>query len=302
MGIEIWHNPAEGTGRGHFANAFLRSVKDGDLDRGLGKVGINFIHGKTRKGYFNVLRVDGVYYDLARMRMNDPIRRAIETHDLVIYQSSFSKIFAEKMLGVIARKDCVIHNGTGMSPHEQNLDREDIIVASSRWRTNKRPKAIARAFVHASDELGMVAKLVFVGDVDQASRVGHPNIHYIGSKNHDDMRSLYHRAKLMVHVCHLDSCPNSVVEGLRMGLPVLCNNIGGTKELIDENCMTSNIDREFTFRPIASMDQVGDDAVDHIMLGRDMSIAFKQCNIKYREDMSMTSCASKYAEAIRKNI
>jgi len=302
MGVDIWHNPSDGTGRGHFANAFLRSVRDGDLDRGLGKVGINFIHGKTRKGYFNVLRLDGVYYDLARMRMNDPIRRAIETHDLVIYQSSFSKIFAEKMLGVRARKDCVIHNGTGMAPCEKTCEREDIIVTSSRWRTNKRPKAIARAFVHASDDLGMIAKLVFVGDVDPSSRICHPNIDYVGSKNHDDIRNLYHRAKLMVHVCHIDSCSNSVVEGLRMGLPVLCNNIGGTRELIGENCMISNIDREFSFRPVANMDQVGDDSIDHRILGSDMNSALKKCYIKYREDMSMTSCAVKYVEAIRKNI
>jgi glycosyltransferase involved in cell wall biosynthesis len=236
------------------------------------------------------------------MRMNDSIRRAIETHDLVIYQSSFSKIFAERMLGVRARKDCVIYNGTSMVPSEKKIEREDIIVACSRWRTNKRPKAIARAFVHASDDFGMVAKLFFVGDVDPPSRISHHNIYYIGSKNHDYMRGLYHRAKLMIHVCHLDSCPNSVVEGLRMGLPVLCNNIGGTKELIDENCMISNIDREFSFRPVVNMDQVGDDAVDCRMLGRDMSIAFKKCKIKYREDMSMTYCASKYAEEIRKNI
>jgi glycosyltransferase involved in cell wall biosynthesis len=296
--MTIWHSPAAGTGRDHFAKALMSAVSERKLDDGLEKVGINFIHGNAKRGKFNVLRIDGVYYDQPRLGQNIPIARSIASHDLVIYQSEFSRHFAERMLNVKARRSCVIHNGTSMRPIVDS-QRLPIVVASARWRPNKRPRAIAEAFAMACNHMGLDAELHMVGEVDSSSVVVHPRIVYRGSMEHGEMRKLFSTARLMVHICHLDSCPNSVVECLRMGVPVLCNNIGGTKEVVGNSGSVVPIDRDFDFTPIAHMRQVGDDSVDKGVLASAIKKAYENYQPICRDDLDIARCAEKYIREIR---
>lgn len=298
MGLKIWHHPSSGTGRDHFAKALMSAVDANRLDLGLENVGINFIHGNVKRGYFNVLRVDGVYYDRPRLGQNVPIKRSIATHDLVVYQSEFSKEFAERMLNVKARRSCVIHNGTSMSPMADSK-RMPIVVASARWRPNKRPRAIASSFAIACDDLGLDADLHIVGDVERSSMIVHPRIKYRGSMEHSDMRLLFASARLMVHICHLDSCPNSVVECLRMGVPVLCNNIGGTREIVRSSGTVVQIDKDFDFMPISDMDQVGDESIDCTLLAHGIKAAFESANPVVRADLDIARCAQRYVKEIK---
>lgn len=298
VGLKIWHRPSSGTGRDHFSKALISAIESSRLDSGLGNVGMNFIHGDVKRNHFNVLRVDGVYYDRPRLGQNDPIKRSIATHDMVIYQSEFSREFAERMLNVKARRSCVIHNGTSMSPMVGS-ERMPIVVASARWRPNKRPRAIASSFAIACDDLGLDAELHIVGDVECNSMIAHPRVKYRGSMGHSDMRLLFASARLMIHICHLDSCPNSVVECLRMGVPVLCNNIGGTKELVGSSGVVAPIDKDFDFLPISDMGQVGDGSVDHALLARSIKAAFERAEPVVRDDLDIARCAQRYVREIR---
>lgn len=298
MGMTIWHKPSEGTGRDHFAKALMTAISSRRLDDNLGKVGLNFIHGDVKRNHFNVLRVDGVYYDRPRMGQNAPIARSIASHDLVIYQSEFSRNFAERMLGVKARRSCVIHNGTAMRPSPP-CARGPLVIASARWRPNKRPRAIAEAFALACDHMGLHSELHMVGDVDHRSRISHRNVKYRGSMGHGDMWALFSTARMMIHVCHLDSCPNSVVECLRMGVPVLCNNIGGTREVVGDSGFIADIDKEFTFEPIADMSQVGDSSIDIELLAQAISDGYRNAVPVVRDDLDIGVCAERYVREIR---
>jgi len=299
MGIELWTSPSPGTGRDHFSRALLGSFRKHDLDSGLSRVGINFIHGKTRKGHFNVLRVDGVYYDQPRLHSNRAIAKSIVEHDLVIFQSEFSRNFSELMLKVRPKRSCVIHNGTSMNPSGLPFRRSNKIVASARWRINKRPRAIAAAFVLAKHRLDPDMELIFVGDVPQESRIMDSSIRYLGSLGHEKMRDLYEECGLMIHICHIDSCPNSVVEGLRMGMPVLSNNIGGTPEIVGKSGLVINIDSPFDGRPLMSMSQVGDDSVDIELLADGIVQAWESRRFEERMDLTIDNCARKYIQEIR---
>ena len=42
-------------------------------------------------------------------------------------------------------------------------------------------------------------------------------------------------ADWMLHLAWADHCPNVVVECLSQGTPVLCTDVGGTSELIEDN-------------------------------------------------------------------
>lgn len=298
MGLEIWHRAGEGSGRDHFAKALAEATRSIPETSSIGNVGINFISGLCKKNYFNVLRIDGVYYDVERMKRNDAIKNAIQKHDLVIYQSQSSKLMAEKILKVKARKSAVICNGTAMRPDFEESNRSNRIVASARWRPNKRPYAIASAFCFACDELGLDADMSFIGDIDKQYRINHPRITYHGSMPHHEMKNLFMTSKVMVHVCHIDSCPNSVIEGLRMGLRLVCNNIGGTPELASSHDLVLQIDKPFDFRPIFSMSAVADSSVDHKIIGHGMVKAFDNFSPIYRKDFDISVCAKKYVEAI----
>lgn len=292
MGLEIWHDASPGTGWYHLVTALSGCLRRTRLDSGLRKVGMHIMHGTPRKGYFNVLNVDGIYYDEPRLHMNEPIRKAIESHDLVIYQSNFSKAMAERMLGVKARRDAVIYNGTAMKPFRHPVERKPLVVACARWRVNKRPRAIAEAFIRAREDFGVpAAKLVMVGEVAGPLMVAHPDIEYPGDMGHREMRRLFAAARLMVHICHIDSCPNSVVEAVSMGVPALSNNIGGTPELIGSTGTIVPVDREFDFRPITSMDEVGDGSVDTGLLAAAMATAFTGARYVPRPDLSIEKCA-----------
>lgn len=300
MGLEIRSHAAEGTGWNYLLDALAKTVDRHKLDKDLRKVRLNAIQGRPRSGYFNVLNVDGVYYDKPRLHWNDPIRRAIESHDLVIYQSHYSKRMAEKMLEVKAHRDAVVHGGTSMKPFRIPLPRQPLIVACAHWRPNKRPVAIAEGFRFALERKWIPgqARLVMVGPASSDQRLEHPAVHYTGNLGRAALRRLLGTARLMVHICHIDSCPNAVIEALAMQVPVVCNNIGGTPELVGETGTIAKLDRVFRFRPIAAIEDVGDRSVDIPTLAEAIGSAYESARHVPRPDLSILHCATRYLDAI----
>ena len=52
-------------------------------------------------------------------------------------------------------------------------------------------------------------------------------------------------ADAMIHLAWLDWCPNTVVEGLSCGAPVLCSHNGGTKELVKDNGVVVQLEEDY---------------------------------------------------------
>jgi len=52
---------------------------------------------------------------------------------------------------------------------------------------------------------------------------------------------------LLIHIAKIESCSNAVVESLVSGLPVITNNVGGTKELVRDNGIVLNLDKKILF-------------------------------------------------------
>lgn len=70
----------------------------------------------------------------------------------------------------------------------------------------------------------------------ETDKVMHPRIIYHGRVERDVIREKAQECACGVHICPIDCCPNSVVEMLSVGCPVVCGNTGGTPELIKEGC------------------------------------------------------------------
>jgi len=246
-----------------------------------------------KPGSKNVLRLDGVYYDIARLKSNKPIRDSVNKSDGVIYQSEWCKVFVENMLKVSSKRFACIHNGTRYIPDNAPVNKygfDEIFIACANWRINKRLESMVLSFVDAIENVDKNVGFCIVGKPDYV--LDHPNVKYLGHLS--DLSSLYRSADYMCHICHLDACPNSVVEGLHAGVPVLCNNIGGTPEIVGESGIVLPLDVPFDFKPIRKMKQVGPSSVDREILTKGMiEMMSRKWNVS-RPDLDISVSAKKY--------
>lgn len=270
----------------------VRIVKQGQKS----DIHLLIIHGGMKPKAKNVVRLDGVYYDVKRLRMNDPIKSTMKRVDGVVYQSEWCKVFVEGMLKVKPRRSAVIWNGTEQDKFEQaridKLGFDELFLACSHWRVNKRLKAIVESFIAFRDD--EKTGLIIVGDPD--FRVKHEAVVYMGQLPGDQLYSLYKSADYFCHICHLDACPNVVVEALSAKTPVLCNNIGGTPELVGNDGIILDLDQPFDFQAIKSMNAVGPKIVDNSLLIDGMkSMASTDWDVD-RPDLDVAESARKYYE------
>ena len=131
----------------------------------------------------------------------------------------------------MVRFDAQDHGMTGAQPQEvspifHNFDQA--FVCCAHWRINKRLQSIVHSFLAVNDRSDLNLGLFVVGKPDYVHK--HPNVVYLGDVK--KVSPVYAASNYMCHICHLDACPNSVIEGLSFGLPVLSNNIGGTPEIV----------------------------------------------------------------------
>jgi len=253
------------------------------------------ISGSPKAGSKNVLRLDGVYYDVGRLKSNGPIKNSIVRADGVVYQSAWCRLFVEGMLKTKADKYAIIHNGTKEMPPDTPVDKfgfDKLWIACANWRVNKRLQSMVHAFVDAADRVGINAGFCIVGKPDYVFE--HPRVKYLGHQS--DLRSLYRSSDYMCHICHLDACPNSVVEGLHAGIPVLCNNIGGTPEIVNDSGIVLPLDKPFNFKPIKNMEKVGPSSVDHEILTQGMVDMMTSDIWVSRPDLNIRASARKYYE------
>lgn len=126
-----------------------------------------------------------------------------------------------------------------------------LIGCSAKWRVNKRLEGLISSVEMARSKSGKDIRVKIIGDPDCAI----PNFcHSTGHIDNKMVQKELSACSCFAHICHIESCPNSVVEALVCGLPVICNNIGGTKELVGDDGVISEID-SWDWKPIANMQQ-----------------------------------------------
>jgi glycosyltransferase involved in cell wall biosynthesis len=251
--------------------------------------------GAPPKGCKVVHRVDNCYFDTLQKKRtgsNKAIALAIKKADGVIYQSDFSRKICKGILGVKARKYKIIYNAIDQTVCDNiipiNHGFEKIIVSSAIWRPLKRPNAIIKAFIAAAIPN---AALYMIGELKPI--VKSSNIVYVGKIGSEKIYSYYKAATAMIHISRLDACSNSVIEALSFGKPVICNNAGGTPEIVKKDGVIINIDPEDNYRefPMKNPEKVN---INTIASGIKECLS-KEWNIK-RPEFDMSYCASQYYE------
>lgn len=300
--MRVWIDNNRGKLRG--ASIFMTQLEQGLIDLGCTitdrqpNIALCPVYGKNNHRCKTIYRIDGMYYDIDRQKMNKGIKKNIETGDGIIFQSQFSKDMCTRMLKCQAKRSAIIPNGMDQSVFagmNKDYNGELLFVSAAHWRPNKRPGTIAHAFIESRLDN---ARLIFIGDMEDKKRVKHPKIQYVGTKNRKDIIDIYRQAHYMIHICHIDSCPNSVVEGLSAGLPVVCNNIGGTPELVGSSGIIANIEPKFDFRFLQNMKQIP--KVNRAELAKQIR---ELANIREpvrRPDLDISHVAKRYKEFFEK--
>ncbi len=188
-------------------------------------IGRNISKKKAKK---IVMRVDGLILNKAQSyrKKNSKILKYINKSDAVIYQSEFCKTSYELFLGV-KKKNAVIFNGA--DPNEFfPRNKKNFFLANCRWRPHKRERQICESFIEASKR-GLDSDLIITGNAEKL--ISHPRIKYLGWIPPKKLKKMLSRAISTIHISWLDWCPNSMVESIVAGCPVIYSDSGGSLEV-----------------------------------------------------------------------
>lgn len=262
---------------------------------------ISIIQGNTKSDCNNILRLDGLYLDSKNTvgdtdELNKPIYNSYKTFDQIVFQSEFSKICYESFFGE-CKKYKIIPNGVPDSffakknpiPKPKGFDK--VIIASAQWRRHKRLEEILQAF--RSHKLQNIALVVLGCDQEFHDR----NIFSVNMVPPENLPSFYQMADGMIHIPWIDWCPNTVVEGLASGLPLLCSHNGGTKELVKENGII--IELEEDYQPGSRIDLYNPPKVNTETIIQSVLDLIQFPKTEIRQDLKISSVANSYKKLFK---
>lgn len=203
-------------------------------------VQLSFIRIREKKTKLpKVVRFDGVYYDLDTeyRDRNATISAAHGRADAIIYQSRTAEAMCRRYLEnpKACALSAVIYNGIEpdwcgrhIAEHKGLFN----VVVSAKWRRHKRLKETIDVFLRCLPSMPE-ARLHIFGMLHDNKRVRHPAIKYYGMVNRKSiMRGILMRSDLSIHLSKRDCCPNSVVEAIGAGIPVITTSAcGGAAEM-----------------------------------------------------------------------
>lgn len=191
-----------------------------------------------------VQRLDGIWFKPQDFHTkNQNIKSLYDRADAVVFQSNFDKNMIERWWGSNSerqRLSPIIGNGIEINPVkeitipklvEMRSAYDQIFVCGSNWHPQKRLSANIELFKHIKQTQHPNSCLIVLGNNPDCI-VANPHIFYAGSVDSATYSQIYSAANWMFHLAWADHCPNVVIEALLQGTPVVCSNVGGTKELI----------------------------------------------------------------------
>lgn len=199
--------------------------------------GINWLHRRTRTGARHWLRAEIGNWLLSY------IRERLATR--VVYQSRFVQDWWQKRYGPGPRRQYIIYNGVDLktyNPNGEGFPPEDririLMVEGSLQGGYELGLQSAVALAEGLQlELGKTVELVIAGQIEEKlktkwSQQSKALIEWVGVVRRENIPALDRSAHLLYSGDINAACPNSVIEALACGLPVLAFDSGALKELV----------------------------------------------------------------------
>ena len=186
-------------------------------------------------------RIDGIWFSSKQFYThNSNIKAQYLTANAVIYQSEFDKQMITKWFGA-TKNGFIVRNGTDVKPVTQfvtpNLKKirsshDKVFVCSASWHGQKRLAQNVELFMHLREIYSQErCCLIVLGQPDWMTP--DPDIFWMGHQPLEVCTEIYSMANWMIHLAWCDHAPNTVVHALSQGTPVICSEVGGTKELVE---------------------------------------------------------------------
>jgi len=207
-----------------------------------------------------VLRIDGLSFDKAPAAISHSMKKAkksVKIAGAIIWQSNFCKKILSQLFDVSGKREKVIFNGAQCDIEcttLYNVRYKKNVVLSAHWykngheRTNKRLKEtidIIYKYIKQREDV----RFIILGETNYKSN--NLQIMMPGHLTNNVMFANFGIANCMLYLAYYDWCPNSVVEALCVGVPVICSNNSGIAEIVGTNGGTIlDLDKELELKDL----------------------------------------------------
>ena len=283
-------------------HSIVDNYKDANIQLSVVKINVN-------NKLPNILRLDGVYYDKSKNYnlMNQQISNSHRISNGIIYQSYFSKRMCESYLKERNTKIFdVIHNGISDWNNFEEHD-EINIVSCSKWRRPKRLNEIVYVFKEFNS-MYPNSKLHIIGPMVKGSlRINDKNIIYYNRLSEIEIKNIYKKCDIYLHLCKRDSCPSSIIESISSGIPVITTNVcGGASEIcqLTKGCKViyeeeENLEADYIYTD--SYNSISKDT-KLIIVKEMVNIIKNKIRVTLPKELTIEYVAKKYIELMEKVI
>lgn len=196
--------------------------------------GMNWVHRR---------RFTGIKHFIKAEYGNLKLRRLRKSADGIIYQSAFARSWWEREDGRLEKPQFVIHNGVDLeffSPDPVTLppDRYRVLMVEGHHGGGYDQGLVtaARLLQQLRNLADRACELAVVGDVPAALKQEIDNfgvtVKWLGVVQRTEIPAIDRSAHLLFSGDVNASCPNSVIEAMACGLPVVAYDTGALPELV----------------------------------------------------------------------
>ena len=199
--------------------------------------GMNWTHRKRNTGLRHFLRAEYGNFILSL------IRSRIATH--ILYQSEFSRQWWDAWYGKTGVPFSVVHNGVDLDifkPHETDTAHTEsccllVVEGSLGGGYDMGLDNAIQLAETLNEKYGLPMELIVVGKISDEHKVtvqsrSHVPIQWLGVVPRQRIPEIDRSAHLLVSADLNPACPNSVIEALACGLPVVAFDTGALRELV----------------------------------------------------------------------
>lgn len=202
--------------------------------------GMNWLHKKTKTGIKHYVRSEWNNYLLSTIRN--------KYADAIVYQSEFTRTWWDEVYGPVLVPDTVIHNGVDLNtftPLGDGMPPKDtiriMVVEGSLFGGHERD--LLNAFGFANNLAQLASRQVELVIASKASQKmldalpSYPNVtlKWLGIVPLSEIPELNRSAHLFFPAEINAACPNTVLEAMGCGLPVISFATGSLPELVQGN-------------------------------------------------------------------
>ncbi len=206
---------------------------------------LNILH---KKGIPIILNQNGVFYpgwfSGDWKKHNEKMSLAYHLADYVFWQSKFCRVCADKFLGKRKGDGEILYNAVDLKhfyPNGSLIEGEFTFLITGKIENhlNYRIESTIMGLALTIKQ-GLDVKLIIGGIIENILPIRNliektnlsEKVKFIGPYSQENAPKIYQSANAYVMTKYLDPCPNTVLEAMACGLPILFSNSGGVPELV----------------------------------------------------------------------